>query len=161
MKPIRIILHHSLTRDSGTVSWQAIRRYHTSYAHKGRIVSRDKAVALVSAGYHVKRPWSDIGYNFGIEQVNNRYEILAGRMMDRQGAHTRGKNRNSIGICCIGNFDNGPPSDEQRQMCRDLVKSLMRVFSIPASRVYGHNEFDSHKTCPGKYWDMTKFRRDL
>ena len=74
-------------------------------------------------------------------------------MLDKQGAHTRGHNHYSIGICCIGNFDNGPPSDEQWQMCMEMVRSLMRVFDIPVSQVHGHNEFDRHKSCPGKNWD--------
>lgn len=138
MKPNKIILHHSLTKDSGTVSWQAIRKYH-----------------CIDLG------WSDIGYHYGIEKVNDRYEILLGRMLSIQGAHTKEANKNSIGICMVGNFDDTQVSFAQWLLCLKLVKDLLITFNIPCNAVYGHNEFNPGKTCPGRYWDMQAFRKDL
>ena len=118
-KPSHIILHHSLTKDSGTVSWGAIRRYHT----------QDKG-------------WSDIGYHFGIEDVGGYYEMLAGRMPDEVGAHCpqQGMNRKSVGICCVGNFNQIEPPQEQFMCCLKLVRYLSAVWGIDAENVLGHRE---------------------
>lgn len=137
MTPKRIILHHSLTADSGTVSWGAIRRYHVE-----------------------TNGWRDIGYHFGIEIVGDHYEVLLGRMFNEVGAHTEGQNHDSLGICFMGNFDLAAPAPELWKTGVKLVKSLMGVFGIPASEVHGHNEY-SAKSCPGKMFDMKKFKTDL
>ena len=136
MKPTKIILHHSLTEDSKTVSWQAIRRYHK------------------------KLGWNDIGYHFGIEAVNLQYEIMVGRMQNARGAHTKGHN-DSIGICFVGNFDNHPPDENQYELGVRLVKSLMIVHGISKDNVFGHREFASYKSCPGKLFDMEYFKSML
>lgn len=132
-----IILHHSLTKDSKTVSWQAIRRYHKD-----------------------QLGWSDIGYHFGIEKINNTYEILIGRTIDVIGAHAKGYNKHSIGICFVGNFDYKPPSLDQLSAGLKLVKSLCKQFKIDVDKVYGHCKV-STKTCPGSHFDISGFRSDL
>ena len=134
----RIIIHHSLTKDSKTVSWNAIRRYHTE-----------------ACG------WSDIGYHYGIELVGDHYEIFVGRPLIRIGAHTGGFNSRSIGICVVGNFDVVSPQRLQWDLTIQLVRDLMAVFSIPRKRIYGHTEFNPHKSCPGKSFDLNIFRANL
>ena len=138
MIPKYIILHHSLTKDSGTVSWGAIRDYHTR-----------------TLG------WTDIGYHAGIELVGDNYEILLGRMLNVPGAHTKGMNHLSLGICFIGNFDISPVPREQWDKGVQLVKSLKEIFNIPINHVQGHRDYANYKSCPGKQFDMNQFRKAL
>ena len=125
MKASYIIIHHSLTKDSKTVSWQAIRRY------------------------HLAQGWAGIGYHFGIELINNEYEILCGRMIDKVGAHTKGMNAVSIGICVVGNFDIEIPNQKIITKLTRLVDCLCAQLKIPRKNIKGHCDF-APKTCPGK-----------
>jgi len=140
MTPEYIILHHSLTKDGATVSWAAIRRYHTQ-----------------TLG------WREIGYHFGVELVGSRYEILTGRLMTEVGAHckTSAMNHRSLGICLVGNFDLAPPDMDQWAVALALVRSLCAVFSIAPKNVLGHTELAPYKSCPGRFFDLTSFRRNL
>ena len=141
MKPEYIIIHHSLTKDSETVSWSAIRKYHVQ-----------------------KLGWVNIGYHLGLELINDRHEILTGRMMNETGAHCRQNrmNHRSLGICFIGNFDNEEPPKEQWDLGLKLVSSLMDILKISKDKVRGHNHFVRYsKTCPGKMFDVDKFVSQL
>ncbi len=132
-----IMIHHSLTQDGQTVSWQAIRRYHLQ-----------------------EKKWRAIGYHFGIELVNDHYEILVGRELDQEGAHCVGMNQKAIGICFVGNFDMAtPPADQWKAGVR-FVRSLCRNLLIPIVSVVGHRDY-AQKSCPGKLFDMGLFRRDV
>lgn len=131
----KIILHHSLTKDSKTVSVGAIRKYHT------------KTLS-----------WSDIGYHFLIELMRDDIEIVCGRMLDKKGSHCRGFNTDSIGICFIGNYDLEEPSKEMWDAGVKLVAFLMRQYDIIS--IKGHVDYNSKKTCPGKLFDLQKFRED-
>lgn len=138
MKLKNIIIHHSLTEDSNTVSWGAIRKYHTE-----------------TLG------WNDIGYHLGIEIVNGSYELLMGRMWNEKGAHTLGRNHDSIGICCVGNYDLVPPPLRMLEKLKEVCQFLMSLYNIPIERIYGHHDFASYKSCPGNLFDLEKFRGGL
>ena len=140
MIPDSLMIHHSLTADSGSVSWSAIRRYHVETLK-----------------------WRDVGYHYGIERIGDRVEILVGRMLGESGAHCRqgGMNRYSVGICLVGNFDEQPPPDESWAAAVRLARSLQEVLGIPRDRVFGHREFAAYKTCPGTMFSMQDFRDEL
>ena len=137
MTPKNIIIHHSLTRDGLTVSWDDIRRYHIEV-----------------------NGWRDIGYHFGIELIDStgNYEILLGRFPNERGAHCIPRNHDSIGICLIGNFDLAPPEKEQWDKAVSLCDWLCETYHI--ERILGHGEADD-RSCPGRYFDMDKFRLDM
>jgi N-acetylmuramoyl-L-alanine amidase len=142
MEPEYIIIHHSLTRDSGTVSWAAIRKYHVE-----------------TLGYR------DIGYHYGIEVVENpmdkqpSYEILMGRFPDEQGAHCPPRNRDSVGVCLIGDFDNyAVPMDQWNLAVRLCVWVKSLYPKILVSSILGHREAQLNRTCPGKNFNMDGFR---
>jgi N-acetylmuramoyl-L-alanine amidase len=52
--------------------------------------------------WHLKRGWSDIGYHYVIELDGT---IGIGRPIERSGAHTKGLNSNSIGVCYVGGVE--------------------------------------------------------
>ena len=148
--PTHIILHHSLTEDSGTVSWGAIRRYHVEV--KG---------------------WRDIAYHFGVELVGDHHEVLLGRWWDEAGAHVAelGMNQKSLGICLVGNFDALSPPQVVWDVALRLVQRLVTRWGIPVANVLGHREVGllagldwqvgAYKTCPGRLFDLEAFRWGL
>ena len=142
--PKYIIIHHSLTKDSVSVSWGAIRKYHMG----------------LLPGSYVEHPMINIGYHYGIELVDDQYEVLLGRFEDEHGAHCTQQNMNmqSLGICCVGNFDIEQPHIEQWKTCLLLTKYLQQRYNIVTANVLGHGELALYKSCPGKNWDMDLFR---
>ena len=108
--------------------------------------------------WHLDRGWSDIGYHFVIYLDGT---VLSGRPIERAGAHVKGYNKHSIGICYIGGVDSSmnpkdTRTDAQKESLRNLIEDLM--FDYPLATLHGHNEFSS-KACPSfivrdEYWDL-------
>lgn len=138
--PSKIILHCSATADSDSLSWEAIRRYHVD-----------------TLG------WDDIGYHYGVEYYNSELIYKRGRLPHIMGAHCKaaGRNRDSLGVCVVGKFDDVAPSDDKFDAAACLVANLCFVFGIDPDNVYGHSQFEPHKTCPGKKWNMDLFRGEV
>ena len=103
--------------------------------------------------WHVEeRGWADIGYHYVIDRDGS---LGTGRSVDRVGAHTKGHNAHSIGVCLIGGFgsdandrfaDHYTPKQEYALL--DLISQLKAEFGIKIVR--GHNSFEGvTKACPG------------
>ena len=120
----KIILHCSATREGQNISTETIRGWHVN-----------------------ERGWSDIGYHFVVLLDGT---VDKARPVKRQGAHVRGKNKGSIGICYIGGCDadmnpKDTRNEAQKKSLEELISYLME--SYDDATLHGHNEFSS-KACP-------------
>ena len=108
---------------------------------------RDYTTADIDT-WHRQRGFNCIGYHYVIYRDGT---IHAGRDVNAVGAHCKGHNKDSIGVCYIGGLasDGQTAKDtrtpEQRDSLRKLVSELVRRY--PEAKVYGHNEFAA-KACP-------------
>jgi hypothetical protein len=138
MKKSHVVIHCSATADTGTFSWSAIREFHVE-----------------------ERGWTDIGYHLGIEYFGDHYEVMAGRPIDKDGAHCRhaDMNRHALGVCFVGNYDAEPPPLEMLQTMARHLRPLMEALGIPADgdHVHAHRDFNPGKTCPGLAFPITDF----
>jgi len=140
--PSQIICHHSLTKDGPTVSWGAIRKFHTQT---------------------LKKPYKSIGYHCGVELVKSGdelyFEALMGRMWTESGAHCRGQNSHSLGICFIGDYDKEAPKPGLVMAGARIIALWLDIFELAINDIYSHHNFDPRKSCPGKLFDM-EFLKD-
>ena len=99
--------------------------------------------------WHQKRGWRDIGYHYVIRRSGL---IENGRPAHHIGAHVRGYNECSLGICLIGGLDSTGQvaadfTPEQWIGLQGLVTQLLQDHLC--IRVLGHCDLDSGKACPG------------
>jgi len=120
----KIILHCSATREGQDISTETIKGWHVN-----------------------ERGWSDIGYHFVVLLDGT---VDKGRPIKRQGAHVRGHNKGSIGICYVGGCDSDMnPKDTRTDLQKDSLTELISYLmdSYEDATLHGHNEFSS-KACP-------------
>ncbi len=98
--------------------------------------------------WHRQRGFRCIGYHFVIYRDGSVHE---GRPIEQVGAHCKGYNANSIGICYIGGCaaDGKTPKDTRTEAQRAALVALVRELKAkyPSATVHGHNEF-ANKACP-------------
>lgn len=99
--------------------------------------------------WHKARGWRTVGYHYVITWDG---KIHVGRPEATVGAHVKGDNANSIGICLAGNAETLPMSVEQAESVSVLLEHLVDKHDLKRSDVYGHREHKGAATlCPGKY----------
>ena len=131
-----LVIHCSATRADQEITADHIRRWHVD-----------------------DNGWSDIGYHWVIEREG---KLQHGRHAQSQGAHVRGHNHESIGICLVGGMaENGDPEDNFTPEQWLVLEKLIEVLQVryPAAQVVGHYYFTPYKTCPNfvvEHWVQVK-----
>ena len=142
-----IVIHHSGTRNGNTAIFD---KWHRESNH-----------------------WQGVGYDFvigngsnsgdGLVEVTYRWEKQV------TGAHCGGTpgnwaNKDGIGICLVGDFNQTVPTSSQMQSLVKLVRYLQKRYGIPKSRIYGHGSTPGAGTvtdCPGRNFPMAELKSML
>lgn len=99
---------------------------------------------------HRRRGFNGTGYHFYIRKDGR---IVTTRPLERVGAHAKGHNAHSIGVCYEGGIGaHGRPADtrtaQQKHSMRVLVKALLMDY--PGSRVCGHRDLSPDRNGNGE-----------
>lgn len=132
-----LVIHCSATRADRDFPVESLRRCHVQQNH-----------------------WSDIGYHFYITKDGTIYPC---RPTSKSGAHVKGYNWCSLGICYEGGLDpHGNPADTrtvlQKASMKELIKKLHALH--PDAEILGHRDFPGvKKACP--CFDVKKWLQDI
>lgn len=105
--------------------------------------------------WHKKLGWAEIGYHLVIKRSG---EVELGRDFEKPGAHCKGHNQNSIGICLVGGIsDNGASENnftkKQFQALAGTLTELKKHYPH-IKTIVGHNKYAA-KDCP--CFDVQRF----
>lgn len=112
-----IVVHCSATRPVSDIGVDEIRDWHVN-----------------------KNGWSDIGYHAVIRRNG---QIEYGRHLDEPGAHVKGQNYQSVGVCLVGGINAAGDADnnftdDQFVSLKGLLFVLQR--SYPGAGILGHRD---------------------
>ena len=136
----KIVFHHSLTPRDLNID-KSIQSFDRT--HKGRLHPK--------ANWY----WLHIAYHYVIDAEGNYRKT---RPINEIGYHAWNWNVNkeSIGICCLGNFDKEEPTAKQYVVCRQLINEIKT--QRPNATIHWHKEFATRKTCPWKNFELVKLQ---
>jgi len=142
-----------------TQSWKHIVIHHSA---------SERGSADIFHREHKARGWDGLGYHFVIGNGNGSDDgqVEAGYRWTRQerGAHAGNIefNEHGIGICLVGNFEDGRPTAKQLESLRKLVRFLQTKTGISSASIIGHQHVPGKDTkCPGRHFDLPAFRASL
>jgi LysM repeat protein len=132
----RIVIHHSATPVDDAMNMHRV--------HKARGMKNGLAYHFVISN--------------GSRKAYDGEVYLGGRWKAQlDGGHMKrlSWNRESIGICLIGNFELRSPTTKQMTALEGLCEYLMKRCKISSSQVTTHKILHkNHTVCPGKYFSL-------
>ena len=97
--------------------------------------------------------WDDIGYHYVIGNGTSTADGLLeeGRPEWAVGAHSRGNNGNSLGICLVGDFTETEPTERQMKALGELLRDMLGRYDLNRGAIRLHREMPGNSTrCPGE-----------
>ncbi|GEM_PF-481599 len=122
-----LVVHHSATESGGAGAFRVLHR--------------------------LVRGWRDVGYHFVIGNGTHSPDgfLERGRPEACRGAHAKGANEFSLGVCLVGDFMTGRPTPAQLYTLGSVTRELMASYGLQKSDVLLHREVKGSSTeCPGK-----------
>jgi hypothetical protein len=168
-QPIHVVTEPQAPKRYGLPQeWQPRARHRPWRAIVIHHMASGTGSAAVIHRIHRQKGWDGIGYHFvignGTLTDDGAVEVAYRWTGQKVGAHCRQArngdgnwwNRNSIGICLIGDFTEEPPSEVQMRSLRRLVRALMDTYGIPATAVVPHGSVKV-TACPGRLFPWREF----
>lgn len=110
-------------------------------------------IGVIKRWHTKERGFNDVGYHEFIRSDGN---LQLGRPYYKAGAHVKGHNTYSLGICLHGkNIFSKKQMDSLYQSLVNKIDS----FDLSIEDIKGHYELDNKKTCPNL--DMVEIRKNL
>ena len=107
--------------------------------------SADNGTPETIAGYHVNgHKWPGVGYHFLIDKAG---QIFKGNEIDTVSYNVANQNTKTLGICCIGNYEEDVPTEATIEALKWLIGSVKAI--IGDRPVIGHKDL-GNTLCPGK-----------
>lgn len=116
--------------------------------HSG--ASADQTIEQIHK-YHLGKGWLGIGYNVLVDKTG---KIYWGRGINYIGAHCKGYNEMSIGICAIGNMQKDNMPSAQKESIIKLIKEI-REYYPSITDIVGHRDLAA-TDCPGANYPFSE-----
>ena len=144
--------------------WTAIIVHHSA--------TENGNAAIFDKMHREENHWEGVGYDFvignGTNSGDGQIEVTFRWRRQIAGAHCGGTagnwaNRDGVGICLVGNFNNTSPTARQMQSHVKLIRFLQKRYRIPKSRIYGHRTTPGARAtdCPGKRFPFARLKSML
>lgn len=127
----KIMIHCSASPDSLDFGVKDIEAWHKERGFKSK--------SGISCGYHYV--------------IKRNGVVQRGRPDSETGAHVKGHNRGSLGICLIGDKDF---TQKQIISLYAITRGLMHQYNVDIENVLGHYELFPGKTCPNLKMDIVR-----
>jgi len=121
--------------------------------------------------WHMEKGWRDIGYHWLLTDAPDSPvgpQMHIGRAHDlderwepwERGAHAKGHNSHTMGVCLVGNHSIEPPSKAALDLLHGWLVAFCLTLRLGPDDIVGHRELEGAATeCPGGLVDLDAIRQ--